>query len=188
MQLPSKCCSVSSKASAAGVSQMTPFRWDSSLRRRRDGVKAMRDVAILGKRFGISGSKDEHVHSTAQLGFSLYFALLQDAESSLSEVRNLMFIYKHLSSVFPPQLSPLCIHMHKIVIKLPKLASEGQHLVQAPRCCTEQGVLASPRSIQSCCTCAPWRVHKQKWPGRWLQIKIFWLQPLNAPLPMKYLW
>lgn len=76
---------------------MTPSRWDSSPTR----SESYERCGYFGiKSFGSPGSKDEHAHGTAQSGLGLYFALLQDAECSLCEIRNLVFIYKHSSSVF----------------------------------------------------------------------------------------
>lgn len=74
---------------------------------------------------GIRGSKDGHGHGTAQSGLGLYFALSQDAECSLSKVRNPVFIQKRPLSVFLHQFSSLCIHTYKIVIEIAKTCFKG---------------------------------------------------------------
>ena len=58
---------------------------------------------------GSPGSKSKQAHGTAQLG--LYFALLKDVECPLSEVRNMVFIYKNPSPVFSPPVLPTT-HTH----------------------------------------------------------------------------
>lgn len=181
-QLSSKSCLVSSRASASA--QVTPSRWDYSRRRRREGVKGMRCGCFGIESSGGPGNKDEKAHGTPQSGLGLCFALLWDADSSLSEVRNPVFIYKQPSSVFPPQFSPLCIHMHKIIIKLPKPASEGQYLVQTPGCCAGQDALGfSSCSILQQLLCvesgidAGWEAHDSSQRCSWLALA------LVMPLP-----
>lgn len=141
MRLPNHCCSVCSGASAACVSQMKPSRCDYSLRRRREGVKAVRDFGVQSSRS--PGNKCKCAHVIAQL--SLYFALLQDAECSLSKVRTLVFIYRHPTSVSPPQFSQLRVHPHKTAFQIAKTCFWGPvSLIQTPRCCTAQGATLCP--------------------------------------------
>lgn len=188
-QLSSKSCLVSSRASA--VAQVTPSRWDYSRRRRREGVKGMRCGCFGIESSGGPGIKDENAHGTPQSGLGLCFALLRDADSSLSEVRNPVFIYKQPSSVFPPQFSPLCIHMHEIIIKLPKPASEGQYLVQTPGCCAGQDALGfSSCSILQQLLCvesgtdAGWEAHNSSQRCSWLALALVMPLPRGVQEPV----